>query len=623
LPGTKPFFTSRRLLAFMGNFLAIVTPSSWHAQAEELFQQGLAHAATLKHQTVSDTIALPWSSAAVFARQNGLTTVIATDAPSGSWLLAIGTWFHAGGEASGEESKLLERYLQAGPVTLAGELEGFFTLVVGDGRSGEVVVITDVVGSCHAFMRQLPHALALSASSLLLASFGDCTLDPTACQEFICTGIIYDERTVYREVRKLPAATVFWFSDGTLKKQERYWSASRLQPESLKGSAAVEQLWACLNAAARKITRVFPRPVCDLTGGYDSRATLAAFLATGTVSGVTVSGPTGSPDVIVSERLAWMMGLPHTHFAGDPTRPFAAIKSALWFTDGEYDLVDYTRILAVHQALSRKFDISINGSFGELARGYWWELLVPHTGRPGRLDAAKLARMRYALPSAGPSLFRPEIRLDLVSHFVGIIEQTNAGLFSTPNTFQMDHAYLGMRMQHWQGRIASSTNQLWPCLSPFMFRSVLEVMLQTRNTLRRRSLMVRQMLARFQPQLAAFPLEHGYPAQPATWRNLHRFSPLLHYYGAKVLHRAGVKRTSHLPAGLSERLRLWEEPEVRELLQPASMRIAYLLDRRTLEDFLSESQLPRFSSDQEWRRLLSLEYSLRQFYEITTVPSQL
>lgn len=607
----------------MGSFLAIVTPRSWYGQAQQLFQQGLAHGASLKHQAASDTTTSPWSSAAIFARQNGLTTAIATDAASGSWLLAVGTWFHAGGAALGEESKLLQRYLQAGPVTLAGELEGFFTLVVGDGRSREVVVITDVVGSCHAFVRQLPHALALSASSLLLASFGDCALDPTACQEFVSTGIIYGDRTIYRQVRKLSPATVFWFSEGSLKKQERYWSASRLQPESLEGSAAVEQLWTCLTAAARKITRVFPRPVCDLTGGYDSRATLAAFLANGAVPGVTVSGATSSPDVIVSERLARMLELPHTRFAEDETRPFATIKLALWFTDGEYDLVDYARILAVHQALSRKFDISINGSFGELARGYWWELLVPHTGRPGPLDAAKLARMRYALPSAGPSLFRTEIRLDLVSHFVGIIEQTNAGLFSTPNTFQMDHAYLGMRMQHWQGRIASSTSQLWPCLSPFMFRSVLEVMLQARNTLRRRSLMVREMLARFQPQLAAFPLEHGYPAQPASWRNLHHFSPLLRYYGAKVLHRAGVKRTSHSPAGGSERLRLWQEQAVRELLEPAYMRSASLFDRKSLENFLSQSRLLRFNSDLEWQRLLSLEYALRQLDGITAVPPRL
>ena len=314
--------------------------------------------------------------------------------------------------------------------------------------------------------------------------------------------------------------------------------------------------------------------------------------------------------MVVSKGLARLAGLPHIHFADQEPQAFAAVKQALTFTDGEYDLVDYARILSVHLALSKKFCISINGSFGELARGYWWELLVPRTGKPGRLNAAKLARKRYALSSCGPSLFRPQIRLELVHHFSAVIEETNADLLATPNTFQMDHAYLQMRMQRWQGRIASSTNQLWPCLSPFMFRSILEVMLQTKNTLRKRSLMVRKMLAQFQPRLAEFPLEHGYPALPASWKNFYRFRPLLRYYAGKVLQRAGFDQMKgHAPH--PARLRLWEEDEVRELLRPQSMRTAALLDPGNLRRFLEKSRHPGPFPDGEWQRLLSLEYALR------------
>ena len=60
-----------------------------------------------------------------------------------------------------------------------------------------------------------------------------------------------------------------------------------------------------------------------------------------------------------------------------------------------------------------------------------------------------------------------------------------------------------------------------------MFRPVLETMLQAGHGARERSFLIRQMLAKYQPVLAAYPLEHGYPALPANWKNLPKVSPLL------------------------------------------------------------------------------------------------
>ena len=46
------------------------------------------------------------------------------------------------------------------------------------------------------------------------------------------------------------------------------------------------------------------------------------------------------------------------------------------------------------------------------------------------------------------------------------VARAGAAITQFPNTSQMDNAYLTLRMQRWQGRIASSTNQIWPALSP-------------------------------------------------------------------------------------------------------------------------------------------------------------
>src|SRR5207248_2962325 len=148
------------------------------------------------------------------------------------------------------------------------------------------------------------------------------------------TGIIYQDRTLYEDVRKLPPATVFWFAEGTLKHQQHYWSCSELQPETLSGDVAISRLWESLTRAAQRIVRAFPQPVCDLTGGYDSRAMVAAFLSTRARFGTTVSGPVSSPDVVVSEGLASLVSVRHTHFPRQDQQPFAAIKDALRLTDG-------------------------------------------------------------------------------------------------------------------------------------------------------------------------------------------------------------------------------------------------------------------------------------------------
>jgi hypothetical protein len=598
----------------LGNFLAMLAAPGSENDAARSFSSALELARSLRGQVPSSVVETHWVHVASFPRKNASGVPVFTDPKTGSWILAVGTWFHADGIAPGGEPSLLQYYQQFGASKLARELEGFFTIVIADANKRALFVITDFVGSCHCYQRACRDFVAISGSSLLLAAIAPVQLDPIGCQEFLHTGAIYEERTLYREVRKLQPATVFRFAGGSTKKQERYWQVNDLQPESLDGDNAADKLWHVLSSAAVRVGRKFRRPVCDLTGGYDSRAVVAAFLGAGVPFSTVVSGPEDSADVRVSRALAELANLPHLHISAADAPRFSEIKEALSVTDGEYNLVEYANILRTHRQLAQQFDISINGSFGELARGYWWELLFPCTGCRRKLDARRVARARFAAKPFDATLFSPTFALDLALHFAGVIERTNVGLAQLPNTLQMDHLYLMMRMQSWQGRIASSTNQLWPCLSPFMFRSVMEVILQTRTKARQRSLLVRRMLARFQPQLANVPLEHGYPAVPVNWKNWYRFWPLAKYYGSRLWQKAGARRSTGVavmgPAATPLRMQLWSEPEVSDLLVAPTMRAGALLDQARLHAYLIASKKPEFPWDEQWMRLLTLEYTL-------------
>lgn len=601
----------------MGNFFVTISEPGAESPACKTFRSGLRMAQRLCFPAPNRIIEADWACAASFPRENGSGTPIVIDPKTGTWLMAIGTWFH-GQSMNGAEFALLASYLETDVETVARRLEGFFVIVIGDARTEDVVVITDIVGSCHCFVRRCEAGLALSSSSLVLGALGRTEIDPVACQEFLRTGIVYEDRTIHAQVKKLGPASVFRLHAGALGSQKPYWRITDLVPESLDDRQAAEQLWDSLVGEARRISRCFSRIACDLTGGYDSRVLAAALAGAGVSFTAVVSGPSDSPDVVVSRGLAARAVLPHRHLEPQPSQILDQFDRALWLTDGEYDLVEYARIATIHETLRRDFDISLNGSFGEVARGYWWELLFPRAGARAPLDAAQLARRRYAAQGGDSSLFVPEQRLDLAAHFTDIIERTTAGLAGLPNTMQMDYTYLVMRMQRWQGRIASSTNRIWPALSPFLARSSLDVVLRATSRSRQRSLLVRRMLAKFQPRWAEFPLEHGQPATPVTLRNVYRFAPLAQHFAAKVaskaLRTAGLHSRSHAasPTSPSIRLQLWARDDVREALDPAKMVLNGFLDSRALRNFLTSSQQEQFAFDGRWQRLLTLETAFRE-----------
>jgi asparagine synthase (glutamine-hydrolysing) len=593
--------------------LTLVSRPEHQAQRARVFRSGVSAFLKAKARAPSATIETDWASIATFARLNGSGTPVLSDAATGSWLIGLGTWFHRDGLQSGEEARLLQRYLEVGSDGLARELEGFFAIVIGDGRSREVFTVTDIVGSCHCYARSWANGKALSNSSFALAALEKTSLDPVGCQEFLRTGSMYEDRTFYLEVKKLGPAAIHRMPAEGPRSEIRYWSMGRLSPDRLQGADAVARLNEDLVRAAGRVGAAFPKPVCDLTGGYDSRAVVSSFLKAGVSFETVVTGPPESPDVTVARDLARLAGLRHTHINTTEPVTWEQAKRAFTVTDGEYDLVEYGRVFRNHEELLRRYDISINGSFGEVARGYWWELLLPNVGARRALDARRVAAGRYAAAASHSLLFPPDSALDLVSHFAGIIQRANEGLASFPNTFQMDHTYLTLRMQRWQGRIASSTDQLWPCLSPFMFRSVLETMLQVRARDRRGSALVRRLLVALYPPFATFPLEHGYPPLPVTWRTLHRFWPVPIYYGKRVLAKVLPARPAPASAGANSgppRVRFAPLDEVRDLMRPAEMRLGGLLGDEALTRFFG-SPGAGGSYEQTWTRVLSLEYTLR------------
>ena len=604
----------------MADFLAVLSSPAAASIADSRFETGLALAHELQGQQAISITKGAGFCAAGFPRRDGSGGRVAIDRATGCWALAAGTWFHRHrfGAASGAESWLLTRWLDAGIDTLARELDGSFVIVLCDPRTGDAFAITDAVGTHFAFLREEPGICVIGSSSLVLAGLGPEDPDRVGVQEIMRTGCAYEGRTAHRDVRRLFGGSIHRFRAGVLVRSSNHWTAADAPRDRLEGADAADALHAALGDAARRIHALEPRILSDLTGGYDSRALLSGFLGAGIAPATTVSGSPDSGDVTIAARIAELAGLQHCWTPSRPATSLADVERVMPFTDGEYDAVEYAPILSAQAASVPEHGISVAGSAGEITRGRFWMHLMPHIGRRGPMDARRLVATRFRDSRSDPSLFPAASRLDLQEHYLGVIGRETAELTPFPNTLQCDALFLTLRMSAWQGRIASSTDRLRRCVAPFLCRSVLDVSLSMSVRTRYRSRVIREMLARHSPGLARIPMTRGYPPLPFTPRTVFAFRTLPAYYAKRIAAKAartagfGVALEPTAGAPVSSRLALWEDEAVRAQLDPRSMHMARLLSAERLEKFLAASREPAFAFEGAWNRLLTLETTMRR-----------
>jgi hypothetical protein len=273
-------------------------------------------------------------------------------------------------------------------------------------------------------------------------------------------------------------------------------------------------------------------------------------------------------------------------------------------------------VFASHIRLAREFDSSINGSNGEIAKGYWWELLFPFTGQRGHFDPRMVASRRFVPEGEIPGLLAQEFREDLPELFAGIIRRANVGLENHPNTALMDNVYLRLRMQRWQGRITSATSRIWPCISPFCFRGPMEAALAAPPSVRGNNRMSRRLIEFQNPKLAALPLAGGYPALPWRLSTAHRFGALYREMSRGVIRRAflTVRLPSPFPskaAAVQPGEGLWDHQLVRDLLVPPDMKTSVLYNREKLTRVLDQSRAGSSAANARVSRILTLEMLAR------------
>ena len=475
----------------------------------------------------ADEARLPGHDIAHFGRPRGDWVPIARS--GATFAACAGTWFYRGRAGTLGLQAVCEDLANSARIEdVLENLDGFFALVVPGTVPDSTTVATDRQGILHLYEARLDGCLVLATSSLVLAAASGADWNLDGVREYVALGNVFEERTLFQGIRKLPPATLLSYSgrEGEPVAERLWWDQAAVSWDRAAIEGTEDALASSLQEALHMIGRNFDNTLIDLTGGFDSRAIYAAALNAGVAFSTMVAGRPDHPDVVCARRIAGLFGTAARHRelpAFQPDEWLPRLRRALTLCDGECDLFPYARVLNTQDKLWPEFQVTVNGSAGGITKGLWWELLGSKVGQLGHFDARKVAARRYATRPEPERLWARRFEHSLTDHFTEVIRRVNRGFEGSRNTAVMDNTYLRIRLHRWMGRTASSTVRLWDCVTPFVLRRPLETMLAAPAQLRARFGLARRLIERQNPRLAQLPVAEGYPAAPMRWSNVHRF----------------------------------------------------------------------------------------------------
>jgi glutamine amidotransferase-like protein/asparagine synthase len=437
------------------------------------------------------------------------------------WIASIGFWSHPRCSCSDDNLGLFKLLQERGPAVF-GELDGMYAIAWYVRATGALTIATDHIGRLHVFYVSTGDGTFISSSCTALARAVPSDPDPIAIYEMLATGTIFEDRTPFRQIRRVPAGSVFEFRDGAPYRTTT--TQSDLLGDSPLGSTSVAEVNDGLVNSVRQLVNGSNNTLSDLTGGLDSRLVLGLLLQLRQKVTVMVSGQRTDGDVRVARRLARSLGLniEVAYPMSFRQLQWEDVLRTTALTEGGFDPIAYAPIGRLHSAHAKRYDLNLNGYGGELLRNVWWNGSHLHKARK---DIVRERVQRFVRGAVAYPIVRPEFRFDLVRHFEGVVERCLYRISGESAYAKLEHLYLRLRMQCWLGSMTSATNQIWPAASPLMQRASLKAILRLDPELRLEAKAMHQMFAIGPRTLTTSPLATGFPPMAVSLRSWWRFAP--------------------------------------------------------------------------------------------------
>jgi asparagine synthase (glutamine-hydrolysing) len=247
---------------------------------------------------------------------------------------------------SGNDAELLHN-LYASDITLKflRQIDGGYAAVIYDAPQRKIHLISDRYGRQHIYWMKSKDRFAWASELKAFSALPGFTpeIDPDAIYEFFGIGYMLGDRTWFKGINLMPAASVITLNmqSGTYT-QNRYWWWNEIKAKS----DTIDY-----TEAAAELGRIFINTVerlCDyngdsvsvlLSGGRDSRAILAAMPQKDKPIHAYTFGQKNSEDVSVAARcMRLKRGIHHIRELTE-SNWILTRRDGVWWTDGQLDMM--------------------------------------------------------------------------------------------------------------------------------------------------------------------------------------------------------------------------------------------------------------------------------------------
>jgi asparagine synthase (glutamine-hydrolysing) len=284
----------------------------------------------------------------------------------------------------GDTEVILKAYAAWGPRCVE-RFYGMFAFAIWERNSGRVVLARDRLGIKPLYYTEGPGAFRFaSALPALLAAGGvDTTIDPAALHHYMSLhAVVPAPKTIFKGVKKLPAATILTIEPDGRRREETYWQLEVGVRSADRGMTETEWQEAIRLALAKAVER---RRVADvpvgvlLSGGLDSSLIVALLAELGqsdlrTFSvGFETVGEVEGDEFRYSDLIAQRFGARHERIAVDTSRAIEALPGTIAAMSEPMMSHDAIGFYLLSEEVSRHVKVAQSGQGAdEIFGGYHW-----------------------------------------------------------------------------------------------------------------------------------------------------------------------------------------------------------------------------------------------------------